>query len=71
MGRAIDFSSRVKELSYFVRNLYKSNDELSRSLAITKAQLMLDDYKYDIHGLNEYDVSQFCKELLSLLYTLE
>ena len=71
MGSPIDFSCRVKELSHFVKNLYKSNDELSRHLAITKAQLMLDDYKYSIHALDEYEVSQFCKELLSLLYALE
>lgn len=71
MGGAIDFSRRVKELSHFVQNLYKSNDEISRHLAITKAQLILDDYKYSILALDEYEVSQFCKELLSLLYALE
>lgn len=71
MGRIIDFDRKVKELSCLVRNLNNSNDELSRSLAITKSQLMLDEYKYDMHRMDEYSVSQFCTTLLALLFKLE
>lgn len=71
MGMIIDFSRKVKEFSCLVRNLNNSNDELSRSLAITQAELMLDEYKYDIHRLDEYSVSQFSQTLLALLSKLE
>ena len=71
MGRIIDFDRKLKELSCLVRNLNNSNDELSRSLAITQAELMLDEYNYDMHRLDEYSASQFCKALLALLSKLE
>lgn len=72
MGSVIDFGHKVKELSRLVRNLNNSNDELSRSFAITQAQSMLDEYKYDLCNMNDsYNVSQFCQALLALLYKLE
>ena len=71
MGRIIDFDYRVKELSHRVRNLNNSNDELSRSLAITKAQILLSDYKYDIHNIDEHSVSHFFTVLIALLSKLD
>lgn len=71
MGRIIDFEYKLKELSHLVRNLNNSNDELSRSLAINHAQSMLDEYKYDIHKIDDYGSSQFCQTLIALLNKLE
>lgn len=71
MGMIIDFSHKLKEFSCLVRNLNNSNDELSRSLAIAKAQTILDEYKYDICHLDEYSTSQFCTALIALLDKLE
>lgn len=71
MGHIIDFDHKLKELSCLVRNLNNSNDELSRSLAIAKAQAILNEYKYDIRNLDEYSTSQFCCALIALLNKLE
>ena len=71
MGRIIDFDHKLKELSCLVRNLNNSNESVSRSLAISKAQIMLDEYKYDICNLDSYSSSQFCMALLVLLSKLE
>lgn len=71
MGNIIEFSHKLKELSSLVRDLNNSNDELSRALAITKAQIILSEYKYDMHRLDEYSASQFCATLIALLNKLE
>lgn len=71
MGRIIEFDRKVKELFYRVRTLNNSNDDLSRSLAITKAQIILSEYAYDMHNMNEHSVSQFCKVLITLLSKLD
>lgn len=71
MGMIIDFSRKVKEFSCLVRNLNNSNDELSRSLAIAKAQTILDEYKYDMRHLDEYSTSQFYQGMIVLLNKLE
>lgn len=71
MAQIIDFSYKLKELGKLVRNLNNSNDALSRSLAITQAELMLDEYKYSLNRLDEYSTSQFCQALLALLSKLE
>ena len=71
MGMIIDFSWKVKEFSCLVRNLNNSNDELSRSLAIAKAQAILNEYKHDICHLDEYSTSEFYHGLIVLLSKLE
>lgn len=71
MGNIIEFNHRLKELSCLVRDLNHSNDEVSRSLAITKAQLMLNEYNYDIRNIDAFSVSQFCRSLIALLDKLE
>lgn len=71
MGSIIDFDHKLKELSCLVRNLNNSNDDLSRALAITKAQIILSEYRHDIHNLDSYSTSQFCTALIALLNKLE
>lgn len=71
MGSILDFSHKLKELQMLVRNLNNSNDELSRALAITKAQIILSEYRYDINKLDGYSTSQFCTALIALLNKLE
>ena len=67
MSGVIDFDSQVKELSQLVRNLNNKNDEVSRAFAINKAQIILCQYKYDMHKIDSYAISQFFPSIDSII----